>query len=350
MTERKFYDPTRAISYNAPLTLVLSMRSYGKTYGFTREAIKDWMRDRSEFVYVRRYETELKTAAPKLFDDIMAHNEFPGYVFKMVGYEGFIAKQPLDEDEKPDWQPLCHCIPASKQANYKGVAFPKVKKIIWDEYIRMTKVPPGYLPDDMGSLFNLFKTVARDRTNVHMYLLANTCSILNPLFWFAGIRDEPKEGFSWHRGKSILIEYTKDEVFADQERATPVGRLIAGTAYEDEMIDAEFHDSTETFIAKKTKRSAFLYQIVFQGTSFGVWIDTSTGIYYITPKLPSDAEQRGMSYALTADDMRPNLFMIDRATPFIKKLTGLYRMGVCYFNSPATRERWIKMLRLLGLR
>ena len=109
MTERKFYDPSRAISYNAPLTLVMSMRSYGKTYGFTREAIKDWMRDRSEFVYVRRYETELKTAAPKLFDDIAAHNEFPGYIFKMVGYEGYIAKSPLDEDEKPDWQPLCHC-------------------------------------------------------------------------------------------------------------------------------------------------------------------------------------------------------------------------------------------------
>ena len=139
-------------------------------------------------------------------------------------------------------------------------------------------------------------------------------------------------------------------MFADQERATPVGRLIAGTAYEDEMIDAEFHDSTDTFIAKKTKRSAFLYQVVFQGMSFGVWIDTSTGIYYITPKVPSDAEQRGMCYALTADDMRPNLFMIDRATPFIKKLTGLYRMGVCYFDSPATRERWVKMLRLLGLR
>lgn len=350
MTKRKFYDPARAISYGAPLTLVMSMRSYGKTYGFTKAAIQDWLRDGSEFVYVRRYDTELKTAAPKLFDDIMEHDEFPGYTFKMVGYEGFIARKPADPDERPDWQPLCHCIPASKQANYKGVAYPKVKKIIWDEYIRMTKAPPGYLPDDMGALLNLFKTVARDRANVHMYLLANTCSIVNPLFMFAGIKTEPKEGFSWHKKKSILIEYAKNEVFAEEERGTAVGRLVSGTAYESEMIDARFHDADDVFIAKKPKRAAFCYSIEFQGSAFAVWMDEGTGLYYINQHAPSDAEQRGMVFALTADDMRPNLVMIGRATPFLRKLTSLYQLGVCYFDQALTRELWIKMLRLLGLR
>ena len=163
---RQFYNPTKAISYGAPLTAVISMRSYGKTYGFTKAAIKDWMRDKSQFVYVRRYDTELKTSAPKIFEDIAAHKEFPGYEFKMQGYTGLVRKKTPDDSAK--WEEICYCIPLSKQASYKGVAFPRVKKIIFDEYIRVLKTPPGYLRDDMGALFDLYKTISRDRDNVHI--------------------------------------------------------------------------------------------------------------------------------------------------------------------------------------
>lgn len=351
MAERQFYNPAKAISYNAPITAVVSMRSYGKTYGFTKSAVKDWLRDRSEFVYVRRYDTELKTSAPKIFDDLVEHNEFPELEFRMNGYEGFVRFKA--DGEKAKWHPICHCIPLSKQANYKGVAFPRVKKIIFDEYIRVLKTPPGYLRDDMGALLDLFKTISRDRDNVHMYLLGNACDLTNPLFLFLGreLRGEPKEGFSWYRNKTVLIEYAKNEVFADQERQTVVGRLVDGTQYAGVMIDAKFANAGEEFIMQKPARARYLYGFDWQDKTFGCWVDERNGDYFITDKVPKDYDSaRYQLFALSAEDMRPNMYMIKRADPFIKGLQRLYSIGACFFDSPTTRERWLKMIGLIGYR
>lgn len=348
---RQFYNPSKAISYGAPLTAVISMRSYGKTYGFTKAAIKDWMRDKSQFVYVRRYDTELKTSAPKIFDDIAAHDEFPGYEFKMQGYTGLVRKKTPDDSAK--WEEICHCIPLSKQASYKGVAFPRVKKIIFDEYIRVLKTPPGYLRDDMGALFDLYKTISRDRENAHMYLLGNACDLTNPLFLFLGreLKGEPKDGFSWYRNKTVLVEYAKNKQFADEERQTVVGRLVDGTQYAGVMIDAKFANAGEEFIAAKPSRARYLYGFDWQGKRFGCWVDERNGYYYISRKLPKDADSpKYHLFALSAEDMRPNMYMIKRADPFIKNLQRLYTIGVCFFDSPATREQWLKMTGLIGYR
>lgn len=353
-TKREFFDPKLTMSYHAPLTMVVSMRSYGKTYGFTKAAIRDYIRKGEQFVYVRRYGAELKKSFPKIFDDIAAHNEFPGYVFKVVGEEGFIARDPHVDDPdskaKPAWDKICFAIPLSSQANYKGVAFPKVTKIIFDEFIRVLRTPPGYLRDDVGAFLDLYKTVSRDRENVYAYLLGNSCDLTNPYFIFAGINDEPNDGFTWYRNKTILLNYAKNVQFANEERETIVGRLVAGTPYEGVMIDNVFANAGDEFIAKKPKTAKFLYAFHFQSDDFGVWLDYKEGIYYVNKQVPKNIENEYKFFTLTAEDMKPNLIMIERASPFIKSIIRFYSLGVCRFDSPATRERYLRMMRLVGLR
>ena len=65
---REYYDAPKTISYGAHLTMVVTMRSRGKTYGFVKAAVKDWLRDGSQFVLVRRYVTELEEQFPRMFD------------------------------------------------------------------------------------------------------------------------------------------------------------------------------------------------------------------------------------------------------------------------------------------
>ena len=346
MSERKFYDAPRTISYNADLTMIITMRSYGKTYGFIKEAVKDWLRDRSEFVFVRRYDTELKVSMPKLFDSMIEHREFPGYEFKIEGNTGYIRKMAIDGEDENPWNIICHGIPLSKQANYKGVEFPRVKKVIFDEFIRVLKTPPGYLRDDVGAFLDLMKTITRDRDGVHAYLLGNACDLTCPYLAFAGIVKEPRVGYTWYKGKSILVHYAKDQVFAEQERSTIVGRLVDGTPYSTVMIDNEFLNAHDTFIADKTKAAKFRYGFLCQGWTFGVWLDIREGIYYVNRKVPKD----GKIFALTSSDMTPNYVMIERSSPFIKQIVRLFSMGVVRFDAPVTRERWLKMMTLYGVR
>ena len=345
---RKFYNAPLTISYNADMTLIVTLRSYGKTYGFTKEAIKDYMRDKSQFVWVRRYGTELDICKTEIFTDIIAHNEFPGYEFKVDGDKGYVrkrAKSDKKEDQNP-WDVICHFMSLSQQANYKGKPFPRVKKIIFDEFIRVLRTPPGYLRDDVGAFLDLIKTVSRDREGVHAYLLGNACDLVNPYFTFLGIYKEPREGYTWYKDKHVLVHYAMDEVFADQERDTIAGHLVAGTAYEDVMINNIFANAGDDFIAKKTKGAKFRYGMEFQGERFGIWVDLSCGLYFVCRKIPKD----GRMFVLSAQDMRPNLIMIDRVSPFAKSIVRLFQSGCVRFDYPATREAFLRMLNLCGLR
>ena len=344
---REYYDAPRTISYGAHLTMVITMRSRGKTYGFIKAAVKDYLRDGSMFVLVRRYVTELDAQFPRLFDALMRNNEFPDKIFKCSGDKAYIADAPTDPDEKPKWEPIAFGIALSKQANYKGSEFAYVKKIIFDEFIRVNHTPPGYLKDDVGAFLNLFKTISRDRENVYAYLLGNACDLTNPYFRFIGLTREPSDGYSWHNHHEVLVHYEKDAKFREQELQTVVGRLVSGTAYQDVMIDNEFDNGGLKFIETKTKGAKFNYGIIFQSTTFGVWVDYTSMTYYISHKIVKNDPR---IYALTAEDMSINVTMLGLASPFIKSLMFLFRSGAVRFESAGLRERFLDMLRLCGLR
>lgn len=338
---REFYDMAKTVSYNAPMTLIVTQRSYGKTFGILKECVKDWIKSKSEFVYVRRYVSELDLVKGKLFDDLIAHDVFPEYDLRTIGNVAQIKKR-----NSKKWNTFGYLVSLSQQNSYKSIPYPKVKKIVYEEFVRETKTPPGYLRDEVGTFLNLFKTISRDRENVHAYLLGNACDLTCPYFAFAGIYDAPPVGYSWHNNKSVLMHYPRDAKFEAEERETVVGRLVAGTPYEDVMINNQFAADNDLFIGVKTKNAKPQYGFTFRDMSFCVWSDLSEGKYYINGKIPNGTQ----TYALTAADMRPNYLIIEQATPFARNLLRLYGMGVLLFDNALRREKFINMLGLIGIR
>lgn len=335
----------KTLSYNAPISICVGGNSIGKTYSFTYQGVKEFIDSGKEFGWIRRYDTELKKAAESLFDDLVEHNEFPGYIFKSDKSRGYIAKKPKG-NAKPDWQVCCHFFALSKQQTYKGTAYPKVKRLIFDEYIRETKSPPGYLPADFEKLMKLWKTIARKRQDCQLYLLSNAVDLVNPAFLWLGITDEPKPGYSWHNHKTVLLHHIKDKAFAQSERETLVGQVIAGTSLEKVMIDNEFAASNDLFIGKKTPNAKYRYGFKYMNRVYAVWFDMTSGLFYVNSKVPKGA----LIYSLTTEDHRPNMYLVECAGKFAKQIGRLYGNGVVRFESNATREGFLKMLRMLGLR
>ena len=70
-----YYDFEGLLTKNALINMTLSNRGAGKTYGFTKWAIKDFFRSGKQFVYLRRYGTELKNC-DKFFNAIVSNKEF----------------------------------------------------------------------------------------------------------------------------------------------------------------------------------------------------------------------------------------------------------------------------------
>lgn len=340
---QKYMEKT--LSYNAPMTIAVGGNSIGKTYSFTYQGVKEFIKTGKQFGWIRRYAPELKKASSNFFDDLIEHDEFPGYIFKTDKERGYIAKKPTGK-AKPYWQVCCHFFALSMQGSYKGTAYPKIKRLIFDEYIREVKTPPGYLYDDIGKLMKLWKTVGRKRNDCQLYLISNAVDLVNPAFLWLGITDEPKPGYSWHNNKTVLLHHIKDAAFAQSERDTLVGKVIAGTELEKVMIDNEFAASNDLFIAKKTANAKYRYGFKYCGHVYGIWLDNSNGLFYVNCKAPKG----GLVYSLTTEDHRPNMYLVESAGKFARNIGRLYGNGVVRFENNAAREGFLKMLRMLGLR
>ena len=78
----KWYSPHRLLSRDKMINFVMSHRGGGKTYSAKRLAIKNFIKKGEQFIYLRRYKTELKgNNIAKFFDDIS--HEFEGHKFSV---------------------------------------------------------------------------------------------------------------------------------------------------------------------------------------------------------------------------------------------------------------------------
>ena len=75
-----YYDYHRILSYNCPVNVLIGERGCGKSYGAKKFVIEQFIKKHSQFLYLRRYDNELKEIFEKtksqkdFFDDIK--NEF----------------------------------------------------------------------------------------------------------------------------------------------------------------------------------------------------------------------------------------------------------------------------------
>lgn len=119
-----WYDVGKTLTYNCLFNFVIGNRSCGKSYGLKKHAIKQFLKKGHQFVYLRRYQSELDETAETYFDDVLANNEFPDikmdYNAGMYTINGVVAG---------------YAMALTKAKDYKSIAFPKVYLIIYEEFL-----------------------------------------------------------------------------------------------------------------------------------------------------------------------------------------------------------------------
>lgn len=349
----KYYDVSSILTYNAHINMVITARGKGKTYGFRKKAIKDYLKDGSTFVEMVRYNKQLKDVGKGYFDKLQLNNEFPEWIFKVNGDLGFIAKNLGTDSEGKQkhgqWKLLCYFVSLNDQQNAKKRTFSNVKNIIFDEFILEKRTFPGYLPGEYRKFVNLLDTIIREvpgeGTKARVFMLANACDLVNPYFTEFGITDEPPAGYKWIVKNDVLLHYDKDPIYTEAKRQTLVGRLSRG--HNEDMITNVFTNASHEFIGTKSKNAKFKYAFIYSGKTYAVWIDYSEGYYYINNKIPNNAER---VYALTKADNSPNLLLAKKNEHMLKTMLNAYYANLVQYDTPATREGFLNMLSLFGVR
>lgn len=215
----KYYSWQKTLSYDAPVTMVITARGYGKTYGLRKQCVSDWIKNKWRFVEITRHAQELAPLTENYYDRLQ--REYPGYVFKCEKNQAYIAPRP-DEGGKPQWELLGYFVAMTQFQLIKKLTFNRVKRILMDEAVlEKDDKNHRYLKNEWDILTNIVDTVTRERADTsnepRLYLLGNACDILNPYFENAGITGNPKRGYSWYLDKTFLLHNLENAEYAREK-------------------------------------------------------------------------------------------------------------------------------------
>jgi len=320
MTEHKYYDPQKLLSYNRVLNFVIGLRGYGKSYAWKKYPINRFIKHGEQFIYVRRYKTDLKRIG-RYFDDVK--QEFPDHKFEVKGYE-----------LKIDGKTAGWAIPLSMWQSVKSNAYPLVTTMVFDEFIR-EKDNSSYIPNEVEALLNLMDTVFRDRDNVRCVCLGNSVTVVNPYFLYFNI--VPNLDKRYNAYESIVVEIPDGKDFADERRKTKFGKLIDGTNYGEMSLDNKFVNDSQTFIEPRSKNSKFKFALVYNGMTIGVWVDVQEHLMYMSHDYDPNSPN---IFALNANDMsEQNMLMKNwKSNYYTLKLGRAFLKSCVRFDNQVLRN------------
>lgn len=334
----KYYDGNRTLTHNCLFNFVVGSRTAGKTFWFKKWAIEDFLKNKNQFVYVRRYAKEIKKSKPKFFDDIVFM--FPEHEFKVKGDEFLI------DDEVAGY-----CIILSTAKIEKSVPYPFVNKICLDEFL-IEKGHYHYLPDEVGSFLNLYETIARpgsEHCDVITFFMANAITWTNPYFLYFNIKKPTKVDKNgkaiWKNGE-ILLELSADEKLIKAKQNTRFGSIVNGTAYGDYSIKNEFLLDDDTFIEKKSPNAKYYFTFKYNGNNFGVWIDTVEGKIWVSKSVDSSYK---LVFSVTMKDHEPNTMFLKNIShyPQFKAFTENFKLGNVYYEDINIKNITYEVIRMV---
>lgn len=169
---------------NSDVNLVIGQRSNGKTYGVLRYFLQQNKKTGRRFVYIRRWHDDVKASLMQnLFDPLQSEIEkiygagFTVYYYRSCFY--------LVNDKGKRVETVGYCIDLSTAHHTKSVPYVDVKYILFDEFIQMSG-SETILVDELNKYEQVLSTVIRMKTDVVIYLVANTVSKFSPYFTHYG--------------------------------------------------------------------------------------------------------------------------------------------------------------------
>lgn len=340
MTKRMFtyYKFNKVRSYNGVFNFIVGARGLGKTYGAKKLSISDAIKKDEQFIYLRRYKHELIDAKSGFFDDII--DAFPNYDFRVAGEFGQYAPKGTENAKKRQWFNICIFVALSTTQFKKSKPYPKVKKIIYDEFI-IEKGVIQYLPNEAIVLENYYSTVDRYQDKTIVFFLANSVTIMNPYFLYYDIM--PTEGVEIITKKDnyIVAHFPKSEQFSSEVAQTRFGKFIQDSEYADYAVGNKFGDNTNAMLDLKDPKARPMFTLETTTGIFGVWYNFTTNYYYIISKTPKDVPAFTLVAAKMTNDKRLMTFT-DRP---IANLRSAFRRGDMSFDKPATRNTFVEVFK-----
>lgn len=330
----KWFDYNKIISRNALFNFCIAERGCGKSYGITKLVIDRFLKKGEQFIYLRRYKSELKSAVAGFFSAVIANKEYPeDEVLLEVKNNKFYINGEL----------AGYAIALSTANIVKSSSFPNVKTIVFDEFL-IDKGAYHYLSNEVTQLLDLVETVGRLR-DVKVFFLGNAISITNPYFTYFNLSLPYGSDIKMFKDGSICVCYASNYEYRERKKATRFGKLISGTDYGKYAIDNEWLRDSKAFIKKKGKGCHYYFTLFVGGRNYGVWVNWSTDELFVSKNVDPNCP---MVLAISKEDHNDSTILArTRSNPWFKNICECYRNGLLMFESVAIKNEVLCLLNRL---
>lgn len=325
-----YYNIAGLLSQRCVFNFVIGNRGGGKTYGGKKLVINRFKRKGQQFVWVRRYRTELDTLSDFWADIRPA---FPNDELTQQGDKLYINGELAG-----------YLIALSTSMQLKSVAFPMVSTVIMDEFI-IDKGRITYLRNEAQVFMELFETIARMRDNVTAIFFGNAISIVNPYFDFFKVA--PDLGRRYTKKNGICIEFYFNEEFIEHKKKTRYGQLIDGTSYGEYNMKNKFLRDTDSFIEERPATANYkLYQFILDGEKFSMWQDYKYQRFYIDRTYENNFGEFRTWVSNPADmvDNDKSMIMLKKNSVITTRIISLIDRGDLFFIDQSAKQKFYEKM------
>lgn len=179
-----YWDITKILNTGADILCAVGQRGNGKTFGVLKYFLQIYKKLKGRFVYIRRWADDVKGYnMEQLFTPLQK-------VIEILFGEGFTVeyyrrKYYLVNPSGVKVDIIGYVVSLSEVSHLKSIPFSNVVNLLWDEFIPMANERP--MKDERLRYENTISTICRSRTDVKIFLLANTVSKFSWVFVYLGI-------------------------------------------------------------------------------------------------------------------------------------------------------------------
>lgn len=332
-----YYDFGPLLSRNAVFNMSVGGRGIGKSYGAKKLAIRKWIQNRDQFIYLRRFTEEL-IARETFFADIQ--HEFPQWDFRSNGNTFEAAPASTRDERKRPWETMGYAVALTTAQKNKSISYFKVKLIIFDEFI-LEKGFLRYIPDESLVLNNFYSTVDRGQDKTRVIMLANAVSLMNPYFIEYGIVP-PEDGepeIKLYNKNFIAVHFPKSEEFAAMFFQTRFGEFIKDTEYARYAVGNEFLDNRTELVRPKNPRAKHQFNLETKFGWISIWHDLRANQWYIARSLPPNQ----LTFTMVPGRMDKDKMLLFYNDDLIVRMRTAYRTGRMEFDSPQAENIFLDL-------
>lgn len=333
-----FYSYENCLKHSECLYyFICGERGNGKTYGFKKIALTNFIEKKELFVYIRRFQKEVTLSAKNFFNDIKT--EFPEYKFKStISKESGVTFFCSRNDKSYE---VCGYGLSLNTGQEKSISYEGVTTICFDEY-----QSNRYLKKEVENYFlEIYETISR-LNDVPVFLLSNSKHISNPYHDYFELKlPYGNKNYSIQNKGLIYFEITDNEEYRKIKRKTKFGKLIEDTSYGYYAIENKFVYDNSDFIRKKSGKLKCVCVLKYYDNTFGLWFDRLNGNLFLDNTIAPNTSV----YALTNENRKENMFYVSRG----KKIAWLnlmiqgYEQGFLFYNNQRTKRIGMEILRLI---